>query len=122
MAMVEITCPDCALRVGVPARGLLLEVSAATADAASGAIAAWICQNCRSLVQREVGWGDLARLAAAGAHLLDDADAEPAPSHPESPPAGPPLRYDDVLDLHLLLAGLDWFSEIGRRTGTVDHR
>jgi hypothetical protein len=121
MAMVEITCPDCASRVGVPAAGLLLEVASVDADDTSGAVAAWICLDCTSLVQRAVGWDDLARLAAAGAHLLDDAEPEPAPSHPESPPAGPVLRYDDVLDLHLLLAGLGWFSELERRTGTSDH-
>jgi hypothetical protein len=32
--------------------------------------------------------------------------------HPEDPPGGPAFTADDQLDLHQLLAGDTWFSEV----------
>jgi hypothetical protein len=54
------------------------------------------------------------RLEVAGAAAVADRPATPAalPPHPESPPAGPALTYDDLLDLHLHLAADGWFEAL----------
>jgi hypothetical protein len=47
--------------------------------------------------------------------LLRSAGVVPVPAastHPESPPGGPSLGYDDLLDLHLLLATEEWLDTL----------
>jgi hypothetical protein len=34
------------------------------------------------------------------------------PRHPESPPPGPPLGIDDLIDMHALLADERWCTEL----------
>lgn len=36
----------------------------------------------------------------------------PLPEHPEEAAGGPPLTYDDLLDLHLMLESQGWFEEL----------
>jgi hypothetical protein len=110
MTIVQITCPDCSTSAVVPIDGVLLVAAPETDE--HRALAVWICQGCRSLVGRPVGWVDFARLTSAGAELLAE-ETDPLPPHPESPAPGPTWAYDDVLDLHLLLNRPDWFIELG---------
>lgn len=39
-------------------------------------------------------------------------DGTPLPEHPEEALGGPPLTYDDLLDLHLLLESDGWFKHL----------
>jgi hypothetical protein len=114
MSMVQITCPECSTRAVVPITAVLLDVSAPEMDDEDGALAVWICQDCRAFVGRPVGWAGFVTLASSGACVLEEA-AELRP-HPEAPGPGPTLAYDDVLDLHLLLDRPDWFIELERLT------
>ena len=46
-------------------------------------------------------------------------EAAAAPGHPEAPPSGPPLTFDDLLDLHFLLDSDHWFDRILSPSGGV---
>jgi hypothetical protein len=121
MTIVQITCPKCSTIAVVPITSVLLDVSAPETGEEHGALAVWICQDCRELVARSVGWADLVDLASAGAWLLEEQTVL-RPPHPEAPAAGPTWGYDDVLDLHLLLHRPDWFIELERLTQVSDVR
>jgi hypothetical protein len=111
MTIVQISCPKCLTSTVVPITAVLLEVSAPETGEEHGALAVWICQDCRELVGLAVDRADLVNLASAGAWLLEG-QAVLRPPHPEAPAAGPMWGYDDVLDLHLLLNRPDWFIEL----------
>lgn len=69
---------------------------------------AFRCPGC-DRAYRSVVDQDTAR-ALGWAGVPTSRPSEDETGHPERPPAGPPLTYDDVLDLHELLATDDWFT------------
>jgi hypothetical protein len=129
----SISCPGCDRTSLVPVDALL--VSVALEDPGPGAgrpdsaqdssgtapagTVAWACHTCADLVSAPLGWRALLALVTAGATLLDEADDDEAddelPPHPESPAAGAPLTYDDLLAMHELLASGAWFDQVGPR-------
>lgn len=53
-----------------------------------------------------------ARLVEAGAIAQPRrSEAVRRAVHPERPPVGPPLTWDDLLDLQLLLMRDDWYEQ-----------
>ena len=78
-----VQCPTCAALAVLPAPAVL---------ELAGAVLFW-CRSCRHVVEA----------------VKPDAPA----GHPEAPPPGPPLRCDDLLELHLLLATEGWLAGLG---------
>ena len=127
----NIKCPNCAITATVPIDALL--VSAAVADLGSGlpsetgapggegtaATVAWTCDTCANLTSIDIDWPALLTLVTAGATVLDDANDDEQPPHPENPTAGAPLTRDDLLALHELLASDTWFDQVAS-TGCVN--
>jgi hypothetical protein len=112
---------------------MLAGVDAEVLDLRFAGSICWICCGCLDVVTEPVAWRPFLTLLSVGVPLMaedateDDVDdlrtsstrapagASPAasacPGHPEHPPEGPTLTADDVLDLHILLAGESWFTE-----------
>jgi hypothetical protein len=105
-------CPRCAAEVSLPARRLLLRVDG---DRATSGEVLFTCLGCHQTVAVGLDGPAVAGLLRGGVTHLTA--TEPAASHPEGPPAGPPLTHDDLLDLHRALAGDGWFSDLAAREG-----
>ena len=114
MTTVSIECGRCAAVAQVSTRSLLIDVGeppGGHADEAVGGTVSWICAACDDVISQPVPWSTLLALLSAGALLLDESE-DPPPVHPESPPAGPMLSRDDVLDLHTALESPGWFADL----------
>lgn len=105
--MFTVTCPTCRAEVTLPARRLLVRVDAGLAT--SGEVL-FTCLGCHGTATVALDAAAVAVLVTAGvSHLSLSA---PAAEHPESPPAGPDLTPDDVIDLHAELEDDNWFEAL----------
>jgi hypothetical protein len=113
MTWVVITCPRCDDISRLPAQALLLEVegSGGRTDEAGGAVT-WACAACLGLVSRTLQEADIVRLVAAGVATIDERSFEPVEPLPPSAAWAATLTYDDLLDLHQLMARSDWLNEV----------
>lgn len=118
MTTVSIECGRCEAVAEVPTRSLLLDVGEPDEDKEVGGIVNWICAACADVISQPVPWSMLLLLLSAGALLLDESD-DPLVPHPESPPDGPALSSDDVLDLHTVLESPTWFSDLESTPGSL---
>ena len=65
------------------------------------------CPNCDQTIAKPADERTAMMLIEAGVVLR-----RAEPEHPEDPPAGPAFTFDDLLDLHVLLATDDWFERL----------
>jgi hypothetical protein len=113
MTFIIAKCTHCQMIESLPADAMLVEAAPAEAtDERIAGWARWICSTCCDLVGRELAWHELAPLLDAGARLVSEDVAECRPPHPEGPPTGAPFEPDDLLNLHELLAGDEWFEQL----------
>lgn len=123
-SFANIKCPACAITATVPVDALLVSVVGDEADTGlphetgapggdgTAATVAWTCDTCADLTSIDIDWPSLLILVTAGATLLDDADDDELPPHPEHPEPGASLTRDDLLALHELLASDRWFDQV----------
>lgn len=111
MTTLTIECIHCRTTREIPAASALVDLADDDADGAGAGNVSWICNTCEDIATQSVTWATLLLLVTAGAHLLDEDDDE-RPTHPEAPPAGPPLTADDLLDIHTLLDDPTWFTQL----------
>jgi hypothetical protein len=111
MTQFTLHCPRCSAELTLTARRLMVRVDAGTAT--SGEIL-FTCLSCSQTSASAVDLDAVAALLSAGVTFLSL--SEPRVEHPESPPSGPPLTHDDLLDLHAALMGDAWFDQVS----TVD--
>ena len=97
--ILSLTCSRCRVAARVRPAAVLLDRSAESVS--------WICPTCRDLVEMTVGTELLDAAADAGASPITSALDR---THPESPPVGPHLSLDDLLELHRLLQQDAWFE------------
>jgi hypothetical protein len=124
MAMIYITCPDCAADTSMPARAMLATLDLGEFLGPLGHLS-WACLSCGRMVIAEVEATHLLRLLAAGVSLIDDGfggstvaeeDADstvPIQPHPEDPGTDAPFTSQDVLTLHELLETDAWVQQLG---------
>jgi hypothetical protein len=107
MTQFTLHCPHCSAELTLTARRLMVRVDAGTAK--SGEVL-FTCLNCRRTTAADIDLDGAAALLAAGVTFLSM--SEPRVEHPESPPPGPPLTHDDLLDLHAVLTSDAWFEKV----------
>ena len=112
MSRFSIECPDCAATLDRAPRRLLGRVDAGSAH--SGELM-FTCLACSRTVVVPVDPAGVAALVSGGVTFLSL--SEPPREHPESPPAGPRLTADDLLDLHTQLERPDWFDHLQHASG-----
>lgn len=106
MTRIRATCPRCG-EVELPAAEVELHVvRAPDGQLASGTHYAFDCPECGERVRKDADERICQLLTGSGVNVR----VTPAARHPESPPDGPPLTVDDLIDLHLLLQREDWFE------------
>jgi hypothetical protein len=114
MTQFTLHCPLCAAELTLAARRLMVRVDAGTAT--SGEVL-FTCLSCRRSSAVTVDVNAAAALLSAGVTYLSM--SEPRVDHPESPPSGPPLTHDDLLDLHAALSGDSWFEQVAASPAIV---
>lgn len=109
MARIRLTCPACGFEQDLPPGDI--ELIVAPVEHELPAAYGFTCRGCAHAAIRTADSQALEVLLAAG---VDPAGGPRNTrfAHPEAPPAGPPLTLDDLLDLHLLLAGDTWFAHL----------
>lgn len=117
MKTIRATCPLCSDEVDLRPHEITLHlVDPVLAPDADGSRYGFECPQCEVFVVKPAGQHAVELLIEGGVELCTDPvapwDRQLATPHPESPPEGPPLTYDDLLDLHLALRDPDWFSEL----------
>ena len=107
MQVIRALCPTCGA-VDLAPRQIHLDIVPAGSDTVGpDSSYRFRCPICAVPVRKHADGRITAMLAAAGVARTVH---ERGPGHPETPPGGPPLTFDDLLDLHLLLAAADWFD------------
>lgn len=118
MTRIRANCPDCG-DVELTPDEILIQVAHDDADlVGDGSRYRFTCPDCASTVTKPAD-ERIVQLLITGGVALQVAEplADPRPAHPEDPPVGAPFTPDDLLDLHLLLEGDDWFLALaGPRT------
>ena len=105
---IRATCPQCGeVDLLIQAVEVELDPGFAEGQWTSGTYS-FGCPGCGERVTRPASRRVARLLTASGAHVIGPDGA----FHPEDPPDGPPLTWDDLLDLHLELECEDWFDEL----------
>jgi len=127
MASIRATCSHCSAQVPLEPTAVVLKADLPAADvdgvrtgAADLGTYSFLCTRCGQIATRTASTAAVRLLLLVGvwvdAGLLADGEAEPetrvAVLHPESPPPGPVLTSDDLLDLHRVMAEEDWFLRL----------
>ena len=102
----SMSCPECHADVSLSARRLLVRVDEGVS--ARGEVL-FTCLFCHRTVTVTVDATAVALLVTGGVTQLSLSPL-PAPRHPETAVAGPPLTHDDLLDLHTRLACDTWID------------
>lgn len=112
MARLKKRCPVCGATVDLdPA--MVAFVTRDAKDEVGGAYA-FGCPGCATPVVVVADGTTVDLLRIAGVHEI----REPAvPGHPETPPVGPTLTLDDLIDLHLALEQVDLLAEVAGSPG-----
>lgn len=121
MTTIRATCPECGEVDLTPEMIHLTVVRSEDAAVGPDSYYSFRCPGCEDAVDKPAD-ERIAHLLTTGGvdvtiHEGGDIDQEFAsfaslPAHPESPPGGPPLTPDDLIDLHFLLATEGWFEQL----------
>ena len=119
MTRIRANCPECG-DVELAPDEMTVEVAHDEDDmVGDGSSYRFVCPDCDSTVRKPADERIVQLLISGGVplemgddRLMPEAVGHP---HPENPPSGPALTRDDLLDLHLLLEGRDWFEQLAER-------
>lgn len=100
MTTIKTNCPACG-EVDLTPADIELHTAAGSEP---GSFYAFGCPECRLFVRKHADQRVVRLLVSAGVSRV----VPPATGRPD----GPPLTYDDLLDLHDLLATDGWFDDL----------
>lgn len=100
MTTIKTNCPACG-EVDLTPDDIELHPGP---EAGEGSFYAFGCPDCRLVVRKQADERVVRLLVSAGVSRV----LPPAPRRP----ADPPVTYDDVLDMHALLATEGWFDHL----------
>lgn len=116
MSIVETHCPSCSSTVRIDPTKLMVSPPTDWKEAGS---CTFVCPECWDRVWLSIDFGQAAMLLRRGAEMTpyararrDHPSGRARRADPDRRPPGPPLTYDDLLELHFLLEDEDWFSEL----------
>lgn len=117
MTRIRTTCPRCGEVELRPDELELRIVGWDEEDVREGSTYLFDCPSCADEIVKPADARIAQLLTTGGVPVICTADpledaSPPRPPHPEGVPDGPPLTFDDLLDLHELLATDDWFERL----------
>lgn len=113
MTTIRATCPTCGEVDLTPKQIVLTVIRAEEAPVGPDSHYAFTCPSCTDRVEKPADERIAHLLTTGGVNVsVLDEPGERLPAHPESPPDGPVLTRDDLLDLHELLADDRWFEDL----------
>lgn len=118
MTRIRASCPECGEVDLRPDEVTLHVVRGGDGTLSIGSSYRFLCPACDELVTKPADERIASLLRSGGVATEETAGGrvDRRPRHPEDPPGGRPLSYDDLLDLHLLLARDGWFDELLARS------
>lgn len=108
MTTIKATCPACGEVALTPEEIELMVHSAGQ----NGASYAFTCPTCLGLVRKPADDRIVRLLVSGGVQVIEAESADIPAEVLEHPVAAPALTYDDLLDLHELLASDDWYERL----------
>ena len=102
-AQFTLVCPGCRAELVLTARRLLVRVDA---ERSTTGEVLFTCLGCHDTAALALDAAGIAALVMGGVTFLSL--SPPVVEHPEVRPEGPAFTADDLLDLHVELAGDDW--------------
>lgn len=117
MTTIRATCPTCGEVDLTPDEIRLTVIRTTRSEVGPDSHYSFTCPTCDESIAKPAT-ERIARLLSGGGvetEIVDrshPARGSRAPAHPETPPEGPALTLDDLLDLHLLLEQDGWFSRL----------
>lgn len=117
MTRIRASCPACGEVDLRPDEVSLHLVRAPDGIVRPGSSYRFNCPDCDETVTKPAD-ERIAQLLTTGGVPVEELDdpIDDRPEHPEHPVPGPPLTYDDLLDLHLILQDEDWFDRLAATT------
>ena len=115
MTRIRASCPHCSDVEVRPADVALTIVRDTAGHVTDGSTYRFRCPSCTHLVAKPADARIAALLSVVDVKIEECQQPRGIPGrarHPESPPTGPRLTYDDLLDLHLLLTTDSWFEQL----------
>jgi predicted RNA-binding Zn-ribbon protein involved in translation (DUF1610 family) len=120
---IRASCPSCGEVDLQPMDVTLRVIRRDDGNVGPGSNYRFSCPDCEQMVTKPAD-DRIAQLLTTGGVPVEDPDEDAThrashasgTPHPETPPAGPPLTHDDLLDLHLLLEREDWFERLASLT------
>ncbi len=132
MRTIRAKCPSCTQEVDLRPTDITLHLTPPETNVIGwsaedpGSSYAFGCPVCGDLAVKPAGPRVIELLIEGGVEVSTEdtapwqghraSVADDRPPHPESPPAGAPLTYDDLLDLHLLLEEDSWYEQLLTQT------
>jgi hypothetical protein len=112
MTTIRVSCPHCGAVDLTPEEVRLRIVGTLERVVGPDSHYAFTCPSCCEQIAKPADQkvADILRSGGVEAEIVDEAAAGLA--HPEDPPAGPMLSFDDLIDFHVLLEDDDWFDRL----------
>lgn len=112
MTRIRATCPSCG-EIELRPEDIQLDIVRDRAgEVGDGSAYRFDCPTCLQQVEKPADERIARLLATGGVSIAINTLDEPLPGHPESPPEGPALTSDDLLDFHQLLETESWFGAL----------
>ncbi|MFA9445262.1 hypothetical protein [Egicoccus sp. AB-alg6-2] len=117
MTRIRANCPGCGEVDLTPPEVTLRIVRAPDGLVGEGSTYRFLCPDCDELVTKPADERIAQLLSNGDVPIEEFGDIDQLlelllPPHPEAPADAPRLTADDLLDLHELLAGDDWFERL----------
>lgn len=112
MTTIRVTCPQCGAIDLTPGEIELRVVESDGPGIGVDSHYTFTCTSCGVRIAKPADEKVAEILKSGGVAIEFIGACTLTDPHPESPPEGPQLTYDDLIDLHDLLETEDWFDHL----------